>query len=327
MAQTFVCWKGGHDLTQGVLAQVTAGGVPVVLGNGEEPVPWRVVVTCPTDQLENVFSSEVTQAQDGNATIVGMQPTPDDTFWGEAAKQISPVNSLTRASDSAKFTIQQISLVALVLGGFGIFTDLGGGFDRHPVLFGAVVAVAAASLLAAVYALYPQVSENVNYDNLLAVKTAYKNAIKHRADWAQFAALLLVVAVCLALYAFFKGNDKTPDAAITTSWDGSGAHGVLNFSVEMKDLPKGTQPTVRLFGLKTLGDKQPTAVSQLVLTRSARGTAKVEEKFVPAKKYRAYRITATMRGAQESVTIKPPPFTPAPTTTKGQSNKSAGADG
>jgi len=327
VAQTFVCWKGGHDLTQGVLAHVTATGGPVVLGDGEEPAPWRVVVTCPTDQAENVFSSEVTQAQDGNATIVGMQPTAGDTFWGEAAKQISPANSLTRASDSAKFTIQQISLVALVLGGFGIFTDLGGGFDRHPELFGAVVAAAAASLLAAVYALYPQVNENVNYDNLIAVRTAYKNAISHRARWAQIAALLLVVAVGLALYAFFKGNDKTPDAAITTSWDGSAAQGVLTFSVEMKDLPKNTLPTVRLFGLKSLGDKQPTTVSQLVLTRSARGTATVDEKFVQAKKYRAYRITATMRGAHESVTIKPPPFTPPPTTSKGQSDKSTEADG
>jgi hypothetical protein len=328
MPQKFVCWKdGSHDLTPGVLEKLGAPGTPVVLQEGQPPQPWRVVVACPYEEkVDNVFSSDVANAQGGDATIVGTQPTAGDTFWSEAAKQIAPVESLTRAADSAKFTIQQISLVALVLGGFGIFTDVGGGFDRHRELFGAVIVAAAFALLAAVYALFPQVDENVNLDNLVAVQNSYKNAINHRAFWAKVAAFLLFLAIVLALVAFFKGSDKRADASITTSWDGSGAQAVVDFTVDFKDLPKGTQPTVHVFGLKSAGEKNPTELSHLTLTRSSRGSAKFDEKFVPPKKpkYVAFKITAETKDGSTKAVVTPPPFTPpvqATTTKKNKTNK------
>jgi hypothetical protein len=327
VAQKFVCRNNSaHDLTQAVLEKLGAATTPVVLAENEAAQPWRVVVRCPYEEekveIDNVFSSDVANSQSGDAMIVGMQPTAGDTFWSDAAKEIGPANSLTRAGDSAKFTIQQISLVALVLGGFGIFTDLGGGFDRHPWLFGAVTVAAALALLAAVVALFPQVDESVNPDNLAEVQKSYKSAIEHRATWAKRAAVLLFVAVLLALVAFLEGNDKQADAAITTSWDGSGAQAVLDFTVEFKDLPKGTQPTVRVYGLKTADEKAPKELSKLTLTRSSRGTAKFDEKFVPPKKEKfvAFKIAAKTKDGTTTATLTAPPFTPPP-----QANAAKGA--
>jgi hypothetical protein len=290
---------------------------PVVMRNGQEhPMhDWRIVIKCPTDQVDNLFASAIAAQQPQNATIVGAPPSAADSYLAEAAKEVGPDKSLTRAGDSAKFTIERISLVALVLGGFGIFTDLGGGFSAQPKLFASVVIAAAAALAMAIWALFPQYEKNVNYNNLIEVQTAYANAINRRVAWAQLAALALLAALGLALYTFFKAGAKDPDATITTSWDGSGDNAVLSFTVDMKDLPKGATPLVALIGLKKADAASGSELSHASAKRSRLGTAKIDEKLVPPDGFVAYRVEARMswNGGKsqrtETATLKPPPFT------------------
>jgi hypothetical protein len=318
VAQRFVCWHDGTDLTAGVEnALQAAPHGPVVMRNGQShPSPdWRIVIKCPTDQVDNLFASQIATQQPPTATITGAPPSAGDSYLAEAAKEIGPDKSLTRAGDSAKFTIDKIALVALVLGGFGIFTDLGGGFSAHRQLFAAVVIAAAAALALSIWALFPKREANVNYNNLVEVQTAYASAINRRVRFAQLASMALLVALALALAAFFKSGGKDPDAAIATSWDGSGDKPVLSFTVDMKDLPTSATPTIVLIGLKKAADESGTTLSQATVTRSRLGTAKVDEKLVPRSGFTAYRVEARLswdggkKKRTEIATLQPPPFT------------------
>ena len=144
---------------------------------------------------------------------------------------------------------------------------------------------------------------------------AYASAINRRVLFAQLATLALLVALALALAAFFKSGGKDPDAAISTSWDGSGDKAVLSFTVDMKDLPKSATPTVVLIGLKKPAAESGTTLSQATATRSRLGTAKVDEKLVPPSGFAAYRVEARLRWDSgnkkrtEIATLRPPPFT------------------
>jgi hypothetical protein len=317
VAQRFVCWHDGTDLTAGVEdALQAAPHGPVVMRNGQShPSPdWRIVIKCPTDQVDNLFASQVAAQQPPTATITGAPPSAGDSYLAEAAKEIGPDKSLTRAGDSAKFAIDKIALVALVLGGFGIFTDLGGGFSAHRELFAAVVIAAASSLALSIWALFPKREENVNYNNLVEVQTAYAGAINRRVLFAQLASVALLIALALALAAFFKSGGKDPDATIATSWDGSGDKAVLSFAVEMRDLPKSASPTVVLIGLRRPTDERGMTLSKATAMRSRLGTAKVDQKLVPPLGFAAYRIEARLswddgKKRTEIATLQPPPFT------------------
>jgi hypothetical protein len=320
VAQKFVCFNDANDLTEQVQAQIHGPGGMVVLADGQ-PAPWRVTAICQKDKCENVFSSDIASQQDGDATIVGVTPTTSDTYLEQAAASIGPASSLDRAGESAKFTIQNISLVALVLGGFGIFTDLGGGFHAHRIIFALVTIAAAAALALAIYALFPQVDRNLKIGNLLAVRDAYEKAIGHRVKYAKLAAGALLVALFLALIAFFRASGGNgPDATLSASWDGSGAQGLLSFTASMADLPKGSIARVSLTGLKNAQATKGKQLSKTTAARATSGTATVDEKLVPPKGFKAYRVDAAITWGRkhsrtESLTITPPPFTPPPAAT------------
>lgn len=319
--QKFVCWKDATDLTAAVNDAI--GGAPhgpVVMRNGQQQPAhdWRIVIKCPTDTVDNVFASAIANHLHGGETIVGSPPTGADTYLSDAAKEIGPNKSLTRIGDSAKFTIDKISLVALVLGGFGIFTDVAGGYDAHPVLFAVVVSAAAAALALSLWALFPRRERDINPNDLNAVQAAYTLAINRRVLGAQLASIALLVALSFALIAFFKASGKGPDASIATSWDGSGDNPILSFTVDMKDLPKGASPSVTLIGLKKEAATSGKELSRATATRSRRGTAKLDEKLVPPAGYVAYRVEARLswdggkRSRTEVATLKPPPFEKPP---------------
>lgn len=319
MARKLVCWKDGFDLTSLVTQHLAGRRGTVILKEDEEPpAPWRFLVKCPDDEAENVFASDVVLNQPDGATVVGAQPSPADVYLSEAAKEIAPAKSLTRASDSAKFTIDKIALVALVLGGFGIFTDLGGGFSEEPWWFGIVTVASAAALVFAVIALFPRTEENVNYANLLEVEQAYEKAINRRAGWAQAAAAALIFGLLAALGAFWFVSDRDARATVTTSWDGSGARGVLGFAVDMKDLPSERTPAVRLIGLQRRTHETGTELASIRGRRAESGTAKVEQKLVPPDGYAAFLVEASIisdegkRQVLESVTVDPPAFVAPP---------------
>jgi hypothetical protein len=335
MPQTFVCLKDGTDLTQAVLDDINGTGISVLKVQSGS-ADWQALVTCPTDNCLNWFSGAVANTAGGDATIPGMVPGVIATYLSDAAKQLGPAQSLATSGDAAKFVLDRISLVALVLGGFGIFTDLGGGFDRHPTLFATVTVASALALALAVVALFPRVKKNLDYGNLVAVKHAFESVIKWRVRFAQLATLALLIGIGAALVAFFKAkDDATPVATLSASYDGSGDQPLLSYTADLKSLPEGATATVRLIGLKSRTDTAGKELASTSGTRDRNGDAKIDSKFV-SKGYGAYRIVAAAvwgkkdkNGQQshlnEDLTVVTPPFAAKPAAPKKTAAKKTAA--
>ena len=283
------------------------------------PAAWKVVVTCPYEKCgsANVFDSGgYAQAMAGGRNLlVGAPSSVSDDVWVEAAKEISPAKSLEHASGTSKYVIANISLVALIVGGFGIFSDIGGGFDQHPVLFSFTAVFAALALLTAVISLFPLVSSDLDYDNLVTVQRAYKNVIWFRAVGAILATGFLVVALVLALVAFLVPRAATsPTIAITTSVDRSAATHVVDISVDANHLPNRGRATVTVS--RVSGSGTPKRISSGNTVAGKEGEAKLELKFAEptqTKTHYRYVIDAKVTSASgnllrsQSTTFSSPP--------------------
>ena len=285
---TFVCLKDGTDLTSVVQDSLTSSS-PVVLADNDDQ-PWTVLVTCPTDQCQNLFTSQMA-ANAGDGRVTGAIPDAQALALVDAANAIGPAKALAAAGDAAKFVLDRISLIALVVGGFGIFTDLGGGFSRHPWLFGAITVASALALLLAVVALFPRVG-SIDTGNLLEVSSAYESAIKWRGRLAQIATAVLVAALVLALVAFFKAaRDDNPAATLTASYDGTGTPS-LSYNAELKALPKGAAAVVTLIALKKATTPTGSALATTVGDRDRAGDATIAGKVTLRRPFHAYRVVA-----------------------------------
>ncbi len=282
---------------------------------------WEVGVECPKDSCRNIFSSQtlaVHPQSDGYITIVGRPPTDMDTYLSNAAKELGPDKSLTRASDSAKYVIANVSLVALVAGGFGIFSNTKGGFDQEPILFGAIVLFALAALVAAVVGLLPRQESRLNSNNIVAVAAAYKSAIAYRVLWARIATGALIVALLLGFVVFFVASSPGPTSAISATWDGSGARLLLDAVVTSEKLPSDAHVTIAL----TNPANPQKSLGTITTVPGKDGSAKSEFKIPWPTDPASALITATTvwgkpkkNGGYENekvdrVMLTPPPFTP-----------------
>lgn len=290
------------------------------LNEGDAAEEWRVIVTCPQDKCENAFSSEVKPDPASATTIVGYPPNLNDRFLTDAAKELAPDKSLARASDAAKFVISNIALVALVVGGFGVFGDTKGGIDEHRLLFGAIVVFAALSLGLALWALFPSTDKSLNYNDLTAVAKTYKEAIEARALLARLATGSLLLALILAVGAVFFADEANPTASISSSWDGSGERLILAVSVSAGSLPKDSSATAEISGLR---GKQATTLTRTTTKPAKNGSMKIDLK-TGATEYERYRVSSVIdwrksddgkrfeRHRRDVVELSRPPFTPPP---------------
>ncbi len=281
---------------------------------------WEVGVECPKDNCRNIFSSQTLALHvpsDEHVTIVGRPPTDMDAYLSSAAKELGPDKSLTRASESAKYVIANVSLVALVAGGFGIFSNAKGGFGEDPVLFGAIVLFALAALIAAVVGLLPRTETGLNSNNLVEVAAAYKSAIAYRVLWARIATGALIVALLLGFVVFFVASSPGPTSAISATWDGSGTRLLLDAVVTSEKLPSDAHVTVTL----TNPANPQKSLGMITTAPGKNGTAKSEFKIPWPTDPASALVTATTawgapkkNGSYENekvdkVTLTPPPFT------------------
>jgi hypothetical protein len=290
---------------------------PAAERTGEAPPDWSVLVTCPKDGCVNVFSSSTAAAEPGTVTkVVGHPPTMEEQALADASKELGPDKSLEHANDAAKFVITNITLVALVAGGFGIFGSANGGFDRHPFWYGAIVIAAAASLVSALVAVFPWVKSGRNYNNLLQVAEDYKQAIKHRANWARAATLFLALALLCALVVFLLPTTASPAAAITASWDDSGAALLLTAKVDATALPDDSRAEIDVLGLRAKGGSKPLSTSTGHSAKS--GSLSVETKTPVGQAFVAYRVRSKISWGKrasgrfedrrvDAVRLTPPP--------------------
>ncbi|MGA2611837.1 MAG: hypothetical protein ABSG38_00105 [Spirochaetia bacterium] len=298
LGHTFVCYKDQYDLTQDVAAQLqpsTGASSPVVMpaarrGKLGSSSAWLILVKCPNDDVLNVFSSSMAEHATADK-IEGAPPQPHDEYLSDAANEISPAKSLSHASDSAKYVVQNISIVSVVLGGLGLLTNFAGGYGKHPFLFGVLVLAAAAALALAVWALFPRVETIDNANNLLTVQKVFVSAIWHRAWFARAATGALLFALIWAIVVFFYvSNSHQPAATITTTMDTSGQRPALDIAADLSDLPDDSAPALTVVGFQS--SQQKDVASWLgVLSLNTR-TAKIQGKVVNVTDYDSLLIRA-----------------------------------
>jgi hypothetical protein len=284
---------------------------------------WEVGVECPKENCRNIFSSQTLEVHDPNdehITIVGRPPTDMDAYLTNAAKELGPDKSLTRASDSAKYVIANVSLVALVAGGFGIFSNAKGGFGEDPGLFGAVILLALVALIAAVVGLLPRTEDDLNSNNLVAIAAAYRSTIAYRILWARIATAALILALLAGFAVFLVASSPGPTSAISATWDGSGTRLLVDAVVASEKLPSDAHVTVAL----TNPANPNKSLGTITTTPGKNGTAKSEFKVPwPSDPASALITATTVWGKLEKnhhyehekvdrVTLTPPPFTPPP---------------
>lgn len=274
------------------------------------------VVTCPYGHgIQNAFGPGLSdleaRGQHAHVVVVGRPLSPRENALTEAAKELSPEKSLNRASESAKWVISSISIVAVVVGGFGIVTGVADSVDRFPVLVAATIGLAAVALAAAIAALIPRV-QDVDLGDLESLDQHYKALIRWRGYWTLAAtiALLLAVLFGVGLAVATAYADDKPTAELTTTWDGSGLAAVLTVDAAVS----GAEPDSTIEAT-VVQDGSDTPLASATSTTGADGTATVSFKFRPADTAEPFTLRlADADTVLGEVTLSAPAFTPPPTT-------------
>jgi hypothetical protein len=329
---TYVCFKDGVDLTASV-ETARAGKDPVafqLLKDDRLPPPWTVAVTCPEDNCTNVFTGSTpagADAPDSSLVVVGRPPTSSESYLMDAAKELGPDKSLTRASDAARFVIANISAVALVAGGFGIFSDAKGGFSDNPLLYGIVVIAAAAALACSLFALFPRTGD-LDTDDLQAVRKGYADSIRHRALWAKMATGALLISLLAACAIFLLPRHAHPKLALSSAWDGSGQQLLLDVTAKATGVPEDGRTVVSVTWIDSDGTAKPLTKETAVVNDGDREVTSTVK--LPATEGGSYRIRSTIswdfegdragESRKDTMTVTAPPFTPPPKETPAKSS-------
>lgn len=127
-------------------------------------------------------------------------PSADDAALAVASESLGPERSLARVEGTAKFVFANVTVITAVLTGFGLLTGVGAAWDQGPHIFSVplAIALAAAALLLATFALLPSLSR-VDIADLEAVRSFYSRGIWRRGLSAAFAMVALAAAVASAV--------------------------------------------------------------------------------------------------------------------------------
>lgn len=289
----------------------------------DSPPPQTVRVECPVDGCQNVFAGEPWEAEDGIGklvTVVGRPPTSGEASIIAAAKELSPDKSLTRVSDSAKYVVANISLVALVAGGFGIFSDARGGFTDYPELFGAVVVATVFALGSAVWALFPR-TQSLDPDNLTKVREAYDEALEHRSLWSKVATFALLVALVLGAIIFFLPRYAHPSATLSATWNGSGQRLMLQAAAKAGDLPDDGRAQLVVSGVNA-AEKKTTLTRETTEPGDDDGSANLGVSLPASEEFTSFEVRSKLvwdrdgkdfkESRVDTLTVTAPPFEPPP---------------
>jgi hypothetical protein len=117
--------------------------------------------------------------------------------WQELANELTPAKSLVRTADSAKFVVATVAVVGGVLTGFGVVGADRLGASELGSAFSLVALVAVVAALAFALLFLRLRTGEINIENLVEVRTWYKEQAGR--SWMVTAAgALLVVAIAAA---------------------------------------------------------------------------------------------------------------------------------
>lgn len=219
--------------------------------------------------------------------IVGDPPTPNELMWLAAAQELSPDKSLAQIQDISKFLVASVAVVGTLITAFGL---IGPNAVRRNAggLFLAVI-LAVGSLILALLAAAPR-DAKLNLADLTAVESWYGPQIFWRGRAATASAITLGLAILIAGVTALVSSSTAPAASTSLQVAGVGSSAKLQAAVHFTGMPKGSEASYRLEGLK--GEDPASRLSEGVATPAADGSAELAADLPMPKGYERFVLTA-----------------------------------
>jgi hypothetical protein len=129
--------------------------------------------------------------------IRGRPPTASEDLLIKAAASLGPDTSVENLNAAAKLILGNVVLVASVLTGFGLFTDVTARLREHTELLTLAAQCALASVTFALIALIPWLGK-VDVDDLKSLRQRFKDVLLFRGVFVVFATIFLFAALFVA---------------------------------------------------------------------------------------------------------------------------------
>ena len=219
--------------------------------------------------------------------IPGEAPTANDLMWIAAAQELAPAKSLAQIQDISKFLLGSVALVGTLITGFGLVTP--DAVRRNTFGFVLAVILALGSLIFALLAAVPRAAD-LNLVDLTDVEAWYGAQIRQRRFRATLSAVALGLAILVAGGTAVVSSFPAPVASTSLQVVGVGSSAKLQAAVHFKGMPKGSEASFRLEGLK--GEESSSRLSEGVATPAADGSADLAADISMPKGYGRFVLTA-----------------------------------
>jgi hypothetical protein len=308
-ASTFVCWKGGEDITDLVKPLIdnaernqrldarlwttcTQGDVNIFqlpLGAPRDrTIPRRPVVDLKSPDLRQIFRGE--------------PPADDDKTWINASSRLQPTQSLDRIDQFGKYLFSLSSVLGLVLTGYGIL-----GAKPTSVRPWQVIPplLACAALACAMWALRLHIGK-VEVSDIDALIEHFDNLIERRAVWIARAGLLFTACIASSPLMLYTGmGSSSRNATVSLRFDNSLGKEVVAAKIELEGVPPDAVQRGWISADQTTGVS--AVLAREVTQASGSGRLSIELS-TSAAAYRSFTLTSQVdrRGKlirQDTMTI------------------------
>jgi hypothetical protein len=209
---TYQCWGDHKDLTAAVEAAARDASHDVVgLQPGEDGQPIHLVVNCPIDKVDNLF----TFRHSNRGTIRGSPVATGDQKLQEASAD-ALVQREARGIAATSAFIGQIAIVGTFLGAFSLLNESAKtAVFQSPLTVGALAFAAVSMAFSmATYIFLP--SAMPPFSHIDELRTFWNQRVAQRKFLLQGAFLFLLVAILLAVLALRDArHDVAPKPAAT----------------------------------------------------------------------------------------------------------------
>lgn len=224
-------------------------------------------------------------------TQTGRPPTAAEEILIDVAGKLTPDKSIERLDTQGKYLFSTVSIVGILLTGFGIFSPLGANVLRNPWLL-IPIALACLSLAFAMIGLTPMVHK-VDVGDITSVRNYYNHIIRERGRyifWGSVAFALSLLSVAIVLTVILRPSPLMP--AISTRLAGSGEKATLTSKIELQELPRSGIVETSITGFKdTKTGPQQTLLFKDVTRADQSGKISIQSELDKVNEYKWFVIT------------------------------------
>jgi hypothetical protein len=225
-----------------------------------------------------------------------------DSAWESAAAELTPDKSLARVDARAQQIVGTVSLVGVVLTGFGLAGSTLGHLGDARWFAAAATAAAVCAVLLALGASLLRVRPALAPGNLLEVEAWYRAQFR-RAYPIVAAGWLLLVGMALAGVAvgivLIQGRSSDPMISVANAGAGGGSK--LTVRVEFAALDPGELVRTEVTGLRA--GAAPRSLARAVTRAGAGGASTTTLELDDVVGYTEAQVTARLAGRRCAVTL------------------------